>query len=374
MNNNNHLDRRSLLTSMGAISLGLANITKVKAATHKAPHSNKLKITMAGYNFDRCAALVDGRVTPQGCDIKFVQSSIGKMNTHVFSGPQSYDVTEIGLSPFMLAYANEGFRDYTLIPVFPLRVFRHKSIFIRNDRGIHKPEDLRGKRIATAGYSSTSLTWIRGCLQHEYGVKPSDIQWFVSAKDSSAGVSGGPSQQESIIPDDFTMNPGPAGKDESAMLADGDVDAVFHAAEPQAYIEGHPNVARLFPDYRQAERAYYAKTGLFPIMHAVAMRRDVIDAHPWLPESIFNAYSQAKQLAYQRIQKLSWAFDSLPWIGQEFEETRALMGDNFWPYGIEVNRKALESLFLYSYEQGLARQRLTIEELFHPSTLDLLEG
>ena len=156
------------------------------------------------------------------------------------------------------------------------------------------------------------------------------------------------------------------------MLVDGDVDALFHAAEPKAFAEGHPKIDRLFADSRATERDYFKRTGIFPIMHAVAMRNDVIDAHPWLPEAVFNAYSQAKQMHYEAM-RMQWIFGTLPWFGQELEETRAVMGENFWPYGIEANRKTLGALFLYSYEQGLAKKRLTVEELFHPSSLDFNE-
>ena len=158
------------------------------------------------------------------------------------------------------------------------------------------------------------------------------------------------------------------------MLESGDVDALFHAAEPRAYIEGHPKVARLFPDFRKTERAYFKKTGIFPIMHAVAIRNTLVAQHPWLPEAVFNAYSHAKQLMYDQLKKMGWATISLPWVSQEIEETRALMGENFWPYGIEPNRKALETLFRYSYQQGLCSRELTIKELFEPTSIDLLES
>jgi len=310
----------------------------------------------------------------EGCDMQFEIASIGDMNTNVFSGPQSYDVTEIGLHPYMLAYANDGFRGYSLIPVFPLRMFRHKSIFIRTDRGIKKPEDLQGKKVATPGFSSTSLTWLRGIVQHEYGVKPEEIQWVISSRDSSAKAAGKASKQESVIPQGLSVSNGPVGKDESDLLESGEVDALFHAAEPRAYVQGHPKVARLFPDFRKTERAYFKKTGIFPIMHAVAIRNSLIEQHPWLPKAVFDAYSQAKELMYDHLKKMGWVTISLPWVAQEIEETRALMGENFWPYGIKPNRKALEALFLYSYEQGLAVRRLTIEELFHPSSLAYMEN
>jgi 4,5-dihydroxyphthalate decarboxylase len=331
-----------------------------------------LPITVAGYPFDRVQALVDGRAPIEGCNLKFQKASIGDLNTHVFSGPQTIEVTEIGLHPYMLAYANDGFRGYSLMPVFPLRTFRHKSVFIRTDRGIEHPEDLSGKVIATPGYSSTSLTWIRGIFKDEYGVKPEDVEWMVSSLTSDAS-SGKASKQENVFPDGLNIRQGPAGVDESELLVSGEVDALFHAVEPQAYVEGNPIVDRLFPDCRRVERAYFAKTGIFPIMHVVAVRDDLIDENPWILEAVFNAYSRAKKMNDEYLRKLGWAMVSLPWVGQELEETRELMGDNYWPYGIEPNRTTLETLFRYSYEQGLSSRELTVEELFHPATLGFSE-
>ena len=366
------VSRRAFLkTTSAAGALGISPVAKSVTQGEK---TIGLPIDVAGYEYDRVHALIDGRAEISGCNTHFEISSIGEMNTHAFSGPRRREVTEIGLHPFMLAYANDTFRAYTLIPVFPLRVFRHKSIFIRTDRGIEKPEDLRGKRIATTGYSSTSLTWIRGVLQDEYGVTPDDVQWVVSSTDSAAKVSGGPSKQENVLPEGLSVSMGPAGQDESDLLESGEVDALFHAAEPRAYIEGHPKVARLFPDSRAVERAYFSKTGIFPIMHAVAIRKDVLEQYPWLAEAVFTAYSRSKQLAYDYLSKSAWYKTSLPWVTQEMEETRALMGKNYWPYGIEANRKTLTALFRYSYEQGLSARELTIKELFHPSGLHLTES
>ncbi len=336
--------------------------------------SNLLSLNAAGYRTKRVAALFDGRVAIEGCDTHFREMGVGDMNTDVFSGPQTLDLTEIGLHPFMLAYANDGFRAYTLLPIFPLRLFRHKSIFIRTDRGIEQPEDLVGKTIATPGYSSTSLTWIRGILQDGYGVAPSDVDWITASRDSSAALSGTASTQEQFLPEGISIRPGPEGQDESDLLESGVADALFHAAEPRAYIEGHPAVARLFADYRSTERAYFAKTGIFPIMHAVAVKRDLLQQNPWLAQAVFNAYSQVKQLAYEHMAKAGWYDDMLPWYGQEFEETRELMGSNFYSYGGEANRKALEALFRYSHQQGLSSRLLTAEELFDPSRLELVES
>ena len=340
----------------------------VLADTHPS-----LVLKGAGYRFPRTEALFNGSVSIEGTRTTFEQAAIGDINTDTFSGNQTWDVTEIGLHPYMLAYANQDFRDYSLLPAFPLRVFRHKSIFIRTDRGIKAPEDLKGKTIATPGYSSTSLTWIRGILQDEYGVKPGDIDWVTSSKDSSAGDAGKASAQESVVPEGVSMRSGPPGVDESDLLASGEVDALFHAAVPRAFVEGHPKVDRLFEDSRAAEQAYYAKTGIFPVMHAVAVRRALLDEHDWLAAAIFKAYSAAKQGAYRRMNRIGWADDMLPWYAQEMESTMKTMGTNFYSYGIPETRKSLETLFRYSQEQGLSSRRLTVEDLFHSSAQSLTE-
>lgn len=367
--------RRDFIKAASAVTAFAASNGVVASTGSLSKNAGKgLPLKVTGYDFDRLAALAEGRVEIEGCNTQFTLGKIGDMNTDVFSGAHSFDVTEIGLHPFMLAYANENFRDYTLLPIFPLRLFRHKSVFIRNDRGINKPEDLRGKTIATAGYSSSSLTWLRGLFQDEYGISPKDVQWVTAVEDSSANVAGKVSKQEAMVPDGVSMTWGAAGKDESDLLVNGDVDAVFHAAEPRAYIEGHPKVARLFADSRAAERAYYKKTGIFPIMHAVAIRQTSLAKHPWLAEAVFNAYSQAKQIDYRVMDQKGWIWNSLPWYGQELEATKALMGDNFYSYGIETNRKTLETFFRYSHQQGLANRELTIEELFAPKSLMLTES
>jgi 4,5-dihydroxyphthalate decarboxylase len=371
--NSHHYKRRQLLKAAGLVAAG-GTLGLPRSGFAEASKADKPSITIAGYrSFDRIAALTDGRVQVAGFDHRFEGAGIGDMNTHVFDGPATREVTEIGLHPFMLAYANDGFRDYSLLPIFPLRLFRHKSIFIRTDRGITKPADLKGRKVGTPGFSSTSLTWLRGIMEHEYGVKPSDIEWVISAKDSSADAAGKVSKQETMIPKGLSVSKGAVGKDESQLLVDGDVDALFHAAEPKAFVEGNPIVGRLFPDFRTTEQAYFANTGIFPIMHAVAIRNDVVKKHPELPKALFDAYSKAKQMAFDALRKMAWVDISLPWVAADIEETRKVMGDNYWSYGIEANRSTLNALFQYSHEQGLAKKRLTVAELFHPSTLRFAE-
>lgn len=334
-----------------------------------------LHLKMTGYKYPRVQAIYDKKIDIKGCSYDIIYSGgVGDMNSNVFSGKQSFDVTEIGLVPFILAYANNDFRDYTLLPVFPLRMFRHKSIFIRSDGSIKRPEDLKGKKIGTPGYSSSSLTWIRGMLQDEFGLSPNEVEWVVADKDSSAGVSGKGSKQENVVPDGISLSYGSPGKDESELLLSGEVDALFHAVQPKAFIEGDPRISRLFIDSKKVEQDYFTKTGIFPIMHAVAVKKELLENNSWLSQSLFDAYSESKSANYKFMTKLGWAFDTLPWYGQQHEEVKKLMGVNFWPYGIEANRKTLETIFRYCYDQGLIKQKVTIEDLFHSSCLEFVEG
>lgn len=366
-----NIHRRGFLRASGllAASVFAAGPNRLFAERNDAP----LRLKAAGYPYNHVAAFMTGRALVDGCDIDFELDKIGDLNNHAFVGPQDRAITEIGLAPFMLSYANDGFRDYSLIPVFPLRVFRHKSIFVNVDAGIEHPSQIKGKRVGTPGYSSTSLQWIRGILQDEYDVRPEDIEWVVSAKDSSAELSGTVSKNENVFPEGLSVSVGPAGKDESDLLLDGDVDCLFHAIEPRAFVEGNPKIRRLFTNARAIEQDYFARTGIFPIMHAVAIRNDLAEQYPWLPRAVFEAYSESKSLAYAKMRKNVF-FETLPWYAQELESTQRIMGKNFFPYGIAPNRKTLETLFRYSYEQGLASRELTIEELFEPSTLGLVES
>lgn len=356
--------------ALGAIGVPMATMAE-SSQKISAPASSTL--LLGGYSYDRTKALAAGKVTIGDYTHSFMEAGIGDLNSHVIFGPQELDVTEVGLHPFMLAFSEDNFRDYSLLPIFPLRTFRHKSVFIRTDRNINAPADLKGKTIGTPGYSSTSLTWIRGFMQDEYGVSPSDIKWVTSAEDSTAETVGKVSKWEQFAPEGIEMRQGPPGMDESDLLVSGEVDALFHAVEPKAFVEGNPIVSRLFPDSRSAEQAYYSKTGIFPIMHVVAIKNSFWERDPGVVQQVFDAYSRSKAMSLQKMNKLGWAMSDLPWFSAELEDTIRLMGRNYWPYGIELNRKTLDTMFRYSHQQGMASRQLTIEELFHPSSLELVE-
>jgi len=363
--------RDSMKSAFAGMAAGLAGLSN--HATANAADSDKPQASVAGYAYDRVRAIQDGRLGLDGFDVSFHPEDIYSLNKHVFGPTRKYEISEVGLIPYLTRYANEDFRAYTLIPVFISRIFRHRNIFVRTDRGIDKPEDLRGKRVATPGYGMSANTWIRGFLQDEHGVQPADIQWVETTKSSDGGDLNA-AFGKYFLPEDFPLTKGPVGVDESEMIISGEVDALITAITPQAFLDKHPQVRRLFPDFRAAEQAYYKKTQVFPIMHVVAIRTEFTEARPTLPGEVFSMYSQAKQAAYNDLETTTALKVTLPWVTQEFQDTQKLMGDNFWRYGIGANRKELELVTRYTHEQGLANRRLNVEELFHPATLELTEA
>ena len=376
------LSRRILLKMAGAAAttFGLLG-TRESLAANASGTAKGVDIKVAGYDYDRVRPIMDGQVGIPGARVSFHYEDIYAVNKYAFGTDQKYEVTELGLIPFITKFANNDFRGYSLIPVFISRIFRHRNVFVHADSGIEKPEDLRGRRVGTPGYGMSANTWIRGFLLEEYGVKADDMQWIETMKSSDKGAlnaSGWSAFEDGkspyFFPDDFPLVQGPPGIDESELLLNGDCDALITAITPKAFLDGNPKIKRLFPDVRAAEQAYFKKTGLFPIMHVVGVRINAIEANPELPKAVFQMYSEAKKIAYANLETTTSLKVTLPWVTQEFEDSRKLMGTNYWPYGIEANQKELELVMRYTYEQGLAKRKLSVEEVFHPSTLDLIES
>jgi 4,5-dihydroxyphthalate decarboxylase len=368
-NPNNNLHKRNYLNFILAIFLGLIVGCSQKPSDDS---DSGLSIKIAGYDYDRIRAIKDGQVSIEGAEVSFTVENIYDLNSYVFGPEKKYEVTEMGLIPYISQYINNDFRDYTLIPVFISRIFRHRNVFVHVNSGIEKPEDLIGKKIGTPGYGMSANTWIRGFLLDEYGVKADDFQWIQTTKSSDGGTLNS-DLGKYYFGDDFPLEIGPEGVDESELLLSGQCDALITAITPKAFLDGNPKIKRLFPDVKAAEIDYYKKTQLFPIMHVVAIRNDVIEEHPWLPKAVFEMYSKAKQKAYADMETTTSLKVTLPWVTQEFEDTRKLMGKNYWKYGIKANRKELEAIMRYVYEQGLVKHQITFEELFDPSTLELQE-
>jgi 4,5-dihydroxyphthalate decarboxylase len=322
-------------------------------------------ITIACGNYDRTQAIRDGRVKVEGCDVNYLPLYPEEIFHRLFKFAE-FDVSEMSFSSYIRTVA-AGTSAYIGIPAFVSRIFRHSGIYIRKGAGIEKPEDLRGKRIGLPEYQITAVVWMRGLMAHEYGVKPSDIHWRSGGQEEPGRHERTPLKPIAGL----DLVPIDERKTLVGMLRDGELDALFTARAPSSFLNGEPHIARLFPDTRKAEVAYYKKTKLFPIMHLVGIRRSLCETYPWLATSVYKAFCEAKALAMINLRDVNALMVMLPWLEAETHETAAIMGDDFWKYGIDENRPDIEALAGYIHEQGLADRKVGVEELFHPSTFEI---
>ncbi len=318
----------------------------------------KLTLTLACGDYDRTRALTTGAVQPAGVELNVVTLEPEAM-FYRMARFREFDVSELSLSTYTVLRGRG--EPLVAIPAFPSFSFRHSSIFVGADAGIREPGDLSGKRVGVPKYHMTAAVWIRGTLEDEYGVAPRDIHWF------EGGEGARVKEVDVTLPAEIRKEAVPAGRNLGDMVASGELDAFIGARRPAAFASGR--VRRLFPDFRRVERAYYEKTGIFPIMHAVVLKEELARRHPWLPRSLYDAFVEAKRVAYQRLDFTAALPVSLPWLVAEVEETRALMGDDPFPYGVARNRKTLETLAGYTFRQGLPPPHPTAEEMFCESVL-----
>jgi len=324
-----------------------------------------IPITIACGDYDRTRAIKDGRVPVEGCDVTYIPLEPEEVFFRAFRH-QEFDVCELSFSSY-LRVADGGASPYIGVPAFVSRVFRHSGIYIRTDRGIRTPQDLKGKTIGLPEYQITAVVWIRGILSDEYDVKPGDIHW------RSGGIEQpGRDERTPLAPiSGLDLKPIPSDKTLAGLLAAGELDAMFSARSPSCFTRGVPHIGRLFPDYRAVERDYYKRTGIFPIMHLIGVKKELVARHPWLPTSLYKAFVAAKALALEEVRDVNALRVTLPWVEAEALETVALMGEDFWRYGVEENRKDIETLARYSHEQGLVSRRIAVEELFARQTLEI---
>jgi 4,5-dihydroxyphthalate decarboxylase len=322
-------------------------------------------ITIACGNYDRTRAIRDGRVTVEGCAVTYLPLYPEEIFHRAFKF-QEFDVSELSFSSHMRTVSS-GTAAYVGVPAFVSRVFRHSGIYIRNGAGIRTPADLRGKRIGLPEYQITAVVWMRGMLQHEYGVKPSEIHWRSGGQEQPGRHERTPLKP---IPG-LDLQPIPHDKTLVGMLRDGELDALFTARAPSSFLAGEPHIGRLFPDTRAAELAYYKKTGLFPLMHLVGIRKNLVEQYPWLPVSVYKAFCEAKALAMADLTDVNALMVTLPFLEAETKETMAAMGADFWRYGVNENIREIEALSQYAYEQGLLDRKVAVEELFAVSTFDI---
>lgn len=322
----------------------------------------KLDLTVACEDYDRVAALASGQVQVDGCRVIFLPLHAEELFHRAF-GNAEFDVCELSLSSYVLA-CSRGSCPYVAIPAFPSRAFRHSAVYVRADRGIEAPADLRGRPVGVPEYQMTAAVWVRGMLSDIYGMKPHEMRW-------RTGGLAQPGRTEKLaldLPRHLDVQAIPAGRTLDEMLAEGELDAVV-SARPPASFGRNPMVRRLFPDYPRAEQDYFRATGIFPIMHVVGIRRDKLERHPWLAYSALKAFSQAKAACLPPLRDVGALAVMLPWLAAEYERTVALMGHDYWPYGIEPNRTTLETVLRYLHEQGLTGCRQAIDGLFAPGTM-----
>jgi 4,5-dihydroxyphthalate decarboxylase len=324
----------------------------------------KLRLTMACWNYDRTRALQEGRVPIDGVELNYlslpVEETFFRMLRH-----REFEVAELSLSSYTVSL----FRDnppFIAIPVFPSRFFRHSCIYVNADSGIREPKDLIGKRIGNPEYQMTAPVWIRGIMSDEYGVPVTSATYLSGGEEE-------PGRHEKIalsLPPEFRLQAIPADKTLSQMIETGEIDALYTARAPSTFGNGSGKVRRLFENYPAVERAYYLKTRIFPTMHIVAIRRDVYEQNPWVAQSLCKAFKTAQQEAYEDLRTMAALKCMLPWLTHHVEETEALMGRDYWPYGYEPNLNALGTFLRYHFEQGLSKRLLTPKELFAPESLE----
>lgn len=316
-----------------------------------------LQLTLACRDYDHTRALMDGTVPVEGVELKYLALSPPSEIFLRMLRHEEFDACEMSLSNYLIALDHNDKR-FVGIPVFPSRLFRHSNIWINSEAGIGEPRDLIGKRVGIPDYSMTALLFVRGMLQHQYGVAPRDIHWFRSRSEHVA-IKIPPGIRIDNIEPDQTLD---------RLLEDGKIDAMVSTSLPQAVRNGSTSIRRLFANVRETEAAYFRQTGIFPIMHMLILKRARYEQNRWLAGRLSRAFQAAKAIAYERY---SESLYPLPWINEDFEFARTILGDDIFPYGIKQNLPTLEAAIQYSYEQGLTQRKLQLREIFAEETCDV---
>lgn len=322
----------------------------------------KLPLTVACWDYDRTRTLLDGQTPIEGCETSFFPLPVEETFFRALRSAE-FDVAELSLSSYTMLRSRKQC-PYVAIPVFLSRMFRHSAIYVKKDSKFESPSDLAGKTIGVPEYQLTAPVWVRGLLEDEYGLAPSDFNW------RTGGVEK-PGRHEKVsfaAPAGVSVTPIPNTETLNQWLLNGKIDAMLAPRAPSTFVQGHAR--RLFSDLRSLEKTYFAKTAIFPIMHVVGIRNELVDKHPWLPASVFKAFTKAKDHALEELSEVGALKISLPWLTSEYNDAVALMGKDFWQYGVEGNKHALDAFLRYHHRQGLSNRQLSIEELFASSSLE----
>ncbi len=325
---------------------------------------SKIRMTLSCWEYDRTRALQEGKVQVEGVDLTYLPLHVEETFWRMLRYGE-FDAAECSLNSYLMS-RDRGHPRLIAIPVFPSRFFRHSFIFINTDSGIEKPADLIGKRVGVPEYQITAAVWIRGILQHDYGVAPQKMKWFTGGAEDAG-------REEKLRPDlagDIDIRWIGPEHTLSNMLEAGELDALICAHIPSPFVRQSPKVKRLFANFREVEKDYYRRTRIFPIMHTIVIREEVYEKQPWVAQSLYKAFEESKRVCEESIYKYSALKYMLAWSFADIEEQRELFGDQFWPYGLAPNRHVLETLIQYSHEQGLIKKRPELNSLFAPSTLE----
>ncbi len=326
-----------------------------------------LELTLGTWDHDRVMALHDGRVTVPGVRLDCQVHPTARLFPWAVQEAR-FDITEMSVSSYILQLSRGG-SDYTAIPAFLSRAFRHSGFFARAGSGIESPADFAGRRIGVPEYQMTAALWMRGILADEYGVNCDQIHWRTGALDEGVRRE----RLELALPDAMVVEPIEEGETLQDLLLRGEIDGLLAPKPPRAFLDGHPDLVRLIPDFEAAEQAYHAKTGYFPIMHLVGIRKSIAEAHPDLPRALYDGFVAARDMAMDRLRAV-WLGNanrlSLPWLGASMERTLASMGPDYWSYGCTANMDEIDTICRYSLAQHLAAAPVAPEALFHPSVLD----
>jgi 4,5-dihydroxyphthalate decarboxylase len=320
---------------------------------------SKLPLTLAISHYDHVTELVTGRVPVEGVELTALNLQIEEIFFRQFNY-RDFDVSEVSMGKYC-SLVSQGDSPLVAIPVFPSRVPRHSSVYIRRDGPVKRPEDLAGKRIGIPEWAQTASVYSRGFIQHQYGIDLKSIHWIQAGVDQ-------PGRLEKVklkLPDGIRYESRP-DKSLGGMLISGEIDAALSAHPPLCFDQGHPNVGRLFEDYLDIEMKYVKETGIYPIMHTVAFKREIVEKHPWVAANLFKAFDEARRISVERALACTSSALPLPW-GYEFaKRMQAVVGNDLMPYGVEANRTTLDAFLQYAFEQGVCHRRLQPEELFPP--------
>jgi 4,5-dihydroxyphthalate decarboxylase len=325
---------------------------------------SRLHLTFACGDYDRTRALNEGTIRPDGIDLTYlrlpVEETFFRMIRH-----REFEVAEMSLSSYVVSLREDP-SPFVALPVYTSRMFRHSSLYVNAGAGIDAPEDLRGKVVGTPEYQLTAGVWMRGILGDRHSVPFDSVSYVTGGQETAGRVE----KAKLDLPDSVRITRAPQGRTLAAMLAEGEIDALCTPRVPSPFVAGDPRVRRVFPDVVGAEKEYWAATGVFPIMHVVVIRRDVYERHRWVAQSLYKALLAARDQAYDTLYDTSALRFMLPWLTPQLEEARELLGRDYWSYGIEDNRAALEAFLRYHHEQGLSQRLWTPQELFAPESTE----